>query len=571
MIHIARPSSTRTLDVHLLVTGPGARVAETWDPSSSTATLDDHGLIDLDALEPLNRKGLLTAIDARMASHPTAGDAGTALVARDLGAISMEGDYGAARVPSAVEGIGGIIVPTISTLPNHLLATYAHERIGPWAPRDPFTLYHHEAAHALTSVLTNLRRIDVALASIIAAALHREELPNLTIIGSEERLGIAQQISPYAATGGYDEHGDLIDTDRPAARPDWGSLLAEMCAEAYARDTPSNRERLPLVRGICQFLDAVLGRDSPIAQAINTERHRTLAIATYLRRTRPAAVRDLRAVELGLPPSSLENDADLHWELENPQRPPAWLLQSLSSSTGFSADDCAQRLMHTPLYELAATDPSGRPAGAGEAWHNAMSDLLWKRLDAFIRVPGFQLDAAVEAATEDICAALRAATLPALGPNPYAMDHNGHIVVSATGRRHRELPPHEYLALATTGNLASFEGLPPTWLPAEIERLRTIASLRATEICAMPSRAASSLPMGASGSSSPVRGRATRRSSTAPPPAASQGDAAASTQEATAGSTDGTARRLGIDGTAGAPTTDRPTAGQPRPGPRIGW
>lgn len=341
----------------------------------------------------------------------------------------------------------------------------------------------------MTEVLQALD-LDRLLSKIVTAALHRvvplESLADLTL---DDRLAIAEQVEQYGATGAEDRDGASLGTGEDGMMTSASalSLQHELCAEVYALDTPENRRRLPIVAGIGALMDAVLQRGSPIAEKVNRDLHRSLAVETYLGRTRPEAVRQLQRAaaaagddEVGRSRAALLADADFAWELANPQEPPTWMLDELEAASGADRDASRRLLMEAPWDALVRrcdpTDPdrpcaTSAPGASVCAWHLALWDVARRRSWSLSPAVANAVLPEIEAVVDEICADLIARPLPDLGEPLFRATYWGGIGYRLVGRSGDELV--EYLdQCRTSADLACLARLPPEWSSADREALR---------------------------------------------------------------------------------------------------
>lgn len=454
MIHLfADPSAGGKLLV--MATGRGVRVPDAWDRSVTFDDLVAKGLVQIDALEPLLRKGLRGAVDERLQGYPQFADAIAVVIAVPDGGIPLPAGSSLPHLrPRDVTS--GFVISGSATTRKLLLEAFTDEGFNGLRVRDPFTLFHHEAAHALDAQLLKIPGIDGMVAEVVSAALHRDpphsSLAQLTL---EDRLAIADQIGSYGATGAYDVQGAAVGLDEHgvAGEASWWSILNELCAEACARDAPENRRDLPIVRGIGELMDAVLGRSSPVAKLLNDDAHRSLAVVSYVERTRPAALDELLvpfssrwepdqardALERERV-SALQTDPDFRWELQNPHEPPAWMLDELVEVTGSDRAASRAALMYAGKSVLRGcthgaqvpqglcTGPASGGAGARScAWHEATSTLLQRSPMVLSPAVAAAVAREVRGIVDRICAELRAAPLPDVSHSVHRVTHDRRI------------------------------------------------------------------------------------------------------------------------------------------------
>lgn len=454
----------------IFITGPGARVPDAWDPHLTVDDLVRRGLLDTSRLDPLYAKGVLHALGERMAHHPQFGDA--------LAAVQVWDELGSAGSAVGTSGsalVGGFVLDAAAAdLGRVLLGAVGLQVHG---QRDPFTIAHHESAHALTSILLKVDGIDQVVAAIVSAAFHLPTpLQSLRDLTDDHRLAIAEQIGSYGATGAYDDRGRVIASDPAAGRSSPTSLLSELCAEAYTFATAENRASLPLVRGVADLLDAVTGRGAPLAEVINQDLHRNLAANRYIERTRPGALREVLALAPPALRAALESDPDFRWEQENPQEPPAWMLDEVVATTGFDREDCKRHLMDAPdMLHLIHGDPMGNGCITSPHWHGTMMEIARRNPSRLTDAAQAAVREQLGPVVERICADLRAMPLPRFESPLYRIAPTGRIERIEEPRPQRH--PRELVAAwrqwARTVDLESIEALPPSWSDSEKDGLRS--------------------------------------------------------------------------------------------------
>lgn len=553
MIHIDEDIGT------VLVTGHGARPTDEWDPHLRTSDLADRGLVELDELHPLLRKGTLLAIDDRMRRFPLFNDATTAIAARRSVGPGPAGkpDYMAVAPWSALPAttLGGVLMNSYFSLEQTLELTLRSTADQLTAGVDPFLVASHEAAHALEVTLECIPGAVVALARAVGAAIGRPDLQDLEELTPDDRLRIAEEIGRYGATGDllsgqhvaedpdawtpWDAEGDAVAADPQSQR-------GELMAEALALDSPRNRRESKVVAAVCTLTEQLLGSGSAIGAAVNRALHRQHATASYLYRTRPAAVDALLSwggYVYGSYPD-LASDPDIAWELANPHRPPIRLVDDFAMSMRCDRATAEQKLMHAGILQLRDVAPSEhRIAIDRPLAPDAVSDLL----------PPAVLSAAVE---EALRSAVHAANeVPGRGATARpkicigydgilrrdpstTVDPMGHLrrmqSVSADWLSGDQRWTDEERAALRSAGIAGAED--------QLRRFRALDDRLRKPTDVTPIDRATAVPAGAGGRPSPQRAR--RRSSMAPP--------------GTTAATDETASQTA--GAARAPASDAPQA-----------
>jgi hypothetical protein len=344
-----------------LVTGPGARVPDQWDPDPTVGKLHERGLVDLPSLDPLAVKALLAAVQERMDRFPLYSDAMSCLlsgplfggrrrlfgvVANPLSPLGEPGLHSPGLVLDEEKFSSEMLGDTLLHLNSRMLhGQYAH---GP----DPLMLVaRHETFHMLTLLFARLPHVQDFLERAVGHAIGN---PDFTFDDPtvEDRQHLAEQLCLYAAEGvaeDHDEHGNVLH---------WPvSLFHEMGAEALRSGHELNDEASPSAVAWITVAGLLLEKGGDLATEVNRQLFEQMATNNYLTRTRPRALKDALGQGWFTPedyysPVTLDpaDDPDLRWELDNPHEPPEFLVQRLRDLHPDTTDEKAREiLMHFSL------------------------------------------------------------------------------------------------------------------------------------------------------------------------------------------------------------------------------